>query len=98
MATLLVTGTPAEGQDEARGRYLQGTLPLLMGAGGKPVKRLRVTNTLAGSSGAAIALVMDFPSADAIANVFASDEYQALLADRDKAFSALEILVTEEMS
>ncbi len=69
-----------------------------MGAGGKPVKRLRVTDTIVGNSGAAIALVMDFESAETIIDAFASDEYQALVADRDKASSSMEILVTEDLS
>ena len=98
MTTLIVTGTPAVDQDEARGRYLQGVLPILITAGGKPVKRLRVTNTITGENGTAIALVMDFENAEAITDVFASDDYQALVADRDKAFSKLEILVTEDLS
>jgi uncharacterized protein (DUF1330 family) len=96
MATLLVTITPARDQDEARGRYLKGVQPLLMAAGGQLVKRLRVTDAIAGNSGTSMALVMDFETADAVAGVFASDEYQALIADRDKAFSSIEILVTED--
>ena len=98
MATLLVTLTPAEGQSEAMGRYLQGVRPILAGAGGKPVKRLRVTDTIVGTAGTAMALVMDFEDAAAITDVFASDAYQALIPDRDRAFSKLEILITEAQS
>lgn len=97
MTTLIVTATPVAGQHEARGQYLQGVLPILMAAGGKPVKRLRVTNTIAGDNGTAIALVMDFENAETITDVFTSTEYQTLVADRDKAFSTLEILVTEDL-
>jgi uncharacterized protein (DUF1330 family) len=95
MTTLLVTGTPAEGQGEALGRYLQGVGPLLAGAGGTPVKRVRVTDTITGTAGTAIALVMDFEDAETIQGVFASDAYQALVADRDAGFSNVEILITE---
>jgi uncharacterized protein (DUF1330 family) len=97
MATLIVTATPAEGGDAARGRYLQSVLPLLMKAGGTPVKRLRVTNTLTGDPGTGIVLVMDFQSADSISGVVASDEYEKLIADRDEGFSNIEILITEDM-
>ena len=96
MATLIATGTPAEGQGEALGRYLQGAQPILMAAGGIPVKRLRVTDTIVGDAGTAMALVMDFDSAAAITDAFASDDYQTLVPDRDKAFSNLEILVAED--
>lgn len=96
MATLLVTLTVAPDQDEARGRYIAGVQPLLKDAGGRQVKRLRVTNTVVGTADTSMALVMDFDSADAVAKVFASDAYQALVADRDRAFSRVEILITED--
>ncbi len=95
MTTLLVTVTPAEGQGEAMGRYLQGVQPILLGAGGTPFKRVRVTDTVAGSAGTTMALMMDFDTPEAITKAFASDSYQELIADRDKAFSNLEILITE---
>lgn len=98
MTTLLVTATPAEGQGEAMGRYLQGIQPLLAGAGGTPVKRVRVTDTLAGSAGTAMALVMDFDNAEAIKGVFTSDAYQTLTTDRDKGFSNVDILITEAIN
>ena len=79
MTTLLVTATPAEGHGEAMGRYLQGVQPLLAGAGGAPVKRVRVTDTVTGTAGTGMALVMDFDDAETIQGVFASDACQALI-------------------
>jgi uncharacterized protein (DUF1330 family) len=98
MTTLLVTATPAEGQGEAMSRYLQGVQPLLAGAGGAPVKRVRVTDTITGTAGVGMALVMDFANAEAIQGVFASDAYQALMPDRDTGFSNIEILITEPLA
>ena len=66
-----------------------------MAAGGTPVKRLRVTSTLAGTSGAQLALVMDFENAETVSAVFASDDYNALVTDWDTAFSNIEILIAE---
>ena len=97
MSTLIVTAAPTAGGEEARGRYLQGVLPLLMGAGGTPLKRLRVTNTVVGDAGTGIVLVMDFDNAESTTDVLAGDEYQALIADRDQAFSTMQILITEDM-
>jgi uncharacterized protein (DUF1330 family) len=99
MTTLFVTAAPAEGEGEgeARGRYLQAVGPLLVGAGGTPVKRVRVTDTITGTAGTAVVLVMDFESAEAIQGVFASDAYKALIADRDKGFANIEILITEPL-
>ncbi len=98
MTTLIAAGTPAGGQEEAMGRYLQGALPVLVGAGGKPVKRLRVTQAMAGSSGLTQILVMDFDNAAALTDALASDAYQSLVADRDVAFSNFEMFITEEMA
>ena len=97
MTTLVVTATPAEGQNEAMGRYLQGVGPLLAGAGGIPVKRVRVTDTLSGTSGTGMVLIMDFEDAEAIRELFASDAYQALIPERDKGFSSIDILITESL-
>ncbi len=95
MSTLIVTVTAADGQGEAMGRYLQGVQPILIGAGGSLVKRVRVTKTVAGTAGTAMVMVMDFDNAEAITEAFASDAYHALIPDRDRAFSNLEILITE---
>jgi len=97
MATLLVTATPAEGQGEAMGRYLQGVMPLLMGAGGQLVKRVRVSNTISGERGTGMALIMDFDTVDTITDMFAGEAYQTLIADRDLGFSDIEILVAEDI-
>jgi len=98
MTTLVVTATPAEGQNEAMGRYLQGAGPLLAGAGGTLVKRARVTDTISGTAGTEMVMVMDFEEAEAVRRVFASDAYQALIPDRDTGFSSIEILITEALS
>ena len=42
-------------------------------------------------------LVMDFESADAAAAMFESDEYRALVPVRDRGFSEMNILLTNEM-
>jgi len=97
MSTLVVTATPAEGQNEAMGRYLQGVGPLLAGAGGTLVKRARVTDTISGTAGTGMVMVMDFEDAESVRGVFASDAYQALIPDRDTGFSSIEILITEAL-
>ncbi len=69
----------------------------LVGAGGTPVKRVRVTDTITGTAGTAVVLVMDFESTEAIQGVFASDAYKALLPDRETGFSNIEILIAEPL-
>ena len=95
-ATLVVTGTPNPNEMEAVQGYLQGVLPLLMGAGGKLVKRLKVDEVIQGNPSGMV-LVMDFDSDEAITALFESDEYAALIPVRDQGFAEMNILLTHEM-
>jgi uncharacterized protein (DUF1330 family) len=76
--------------------YLQGVMPLLMGAGGKPVKRLKVDEVILGKPSGMV-LVMDFDSDEAITGLFESEDYAALVPIRDKGFAEMNIQLTHEM-
>jgi uncharacterized protein (DUF1330 family) len=95
-ATLVVTATPNPNEMESVQDYLQGVLPLLKGAGGKPVKRLKVDEVIRGNPSGMV-LVMDFDSDEAITTMFQSDEYSALIPMRDQGFSEMSILVSHDM-
>ncbi len=71
--------------------YLKGVLPLLMGAGGQLVKRVKVGSVLTGGASFGMLLVMDFPDQAAVDTVFASEAYAALIPARDRGFSSLSI-------
>jgi uncharacterized protein (DUF1330 family) len=94
--TLVVTAVPSPNEMASVQEYLQGVMPLLQGAGGKLVKRLKVGKTVKGSPSGMV-LVMDFDSADAISEMFQSDDYAALVPARDRGFSEMNILLTNEM-
>ena len=95
-ATLVVTATPNPNEMESVQDYLKGVLPLLMGAGGKPVKRLKVNEVIRGNASGMV-LVMDFDSDEAITALFESEEYAALVPVRDQGFKEMNILLTHEM-
>jgi uncharacterized protein (DUF1330 family) len=76
--------------------YLHGVLPLLVGAGGTLVRRLKTSKVVNGRP-AGMVLVMDFDSAAAADALFESDEYRALVPARDKGFAEMNILVTQGM-
>ena len=42
-------------------------------------------------------LVMDFESADAVATMFESEDYAALIPVRDRGFNEMNILLTQQM-
>lgn len=95
-ATLVVTATPNPNEMSSVQAYLQGVMPLLMGAGGKLVKRQKVGSVINGRPSGMV-LVMDFESNQAVADLFQSDAYADLVPVRDKGFSDMNILVAEDM-
>ena len=94
--TLVVTAVPNPNEMASVQEYLHGVLPLLMGAGGKPVKRLKVDKVINGKPSGMV-LVMDFDSANAISGMFESEDYAALVPVRDRGFSEMNIVLTREM-
>lgn len=94
--TLVVTAVPNPDEMGSMQEYLTGVLPLLMGAGGKLVKRLETARVIHGSP-AAMTLVMDFESADAVTAMFESDDYAALTPARDRGFAEMDILLARTM-
>ena len=94
--TLVVTAIPNPDEMGSVQQYLKGVMPLLQGAGGQLVKRLKVGTVIHGSPSGMV-LVMDFDSADAITGMFESDEYSALIPVRDKGFREMNILLTQQL-
>ena len=94
--TLVVTAVPNPNEMPSVQEYLHGVLPLLMGAGGKPLKRLKVDEVINGNPSGMV-LVMDFDSASAVSGMFESEDYAALIPARDRGFAAMNILLTRDM-
>ncbi|MDH3295885.1 MAG: DUF1330 domain-containing protein [Acidimicrobiia bacterium] len=95
-ATLVVTAIPNTNDVASMQEYLQNVMPLLTGAGGSLVKRLKVDQVVQGTP-AGMVMVMDFDSADAVTALFDSDDYAALIPARDRGFAEMNILVTTGM-
>ena len=95
-ATLVVTATPDPNEMESAQAYLKGVMPLLAGAGGTPVKRLKVNEVIQGKPSGMV-LVMDFDSSEAISTLFNSDDYANLIPVRDQGFAEMNILVTHTL-
>ena len=95
-ATLVVTAVPDPNEMASVQEYLQGVMPLMTGAGGTLVRRLKTNRVVTGRA-ARMVLVMDFESADTLGAMFESDEYRALVPVRDRGFAEMNILITQEM-
>ena len=94
--SLVVTAVPNTNDMASVQEYLQGVMPLFMAAGGELVKRLKTDTVLHGNP-AGMTLVMDFDSADAVTEMFESDQYAALIPVRDKGFTEMNILLTRTL-
>ena len=94
--TLVVTAVPNPNEMPSVQAYLQGVMPLLTGAGGEVVRRLKVASVVSGRP-AGMVLVMDFPSADVASALFDSEAYRALVPVRDRGFAEMNILVASGM-
>ena len=94
--TLVVTATPNPAEMPAVQAYLKGVMPLLMDAGGTPIKRLKVANTIHGEPSGMV-LVMDFDSEEAVTEMFESDAYASRVPVRDQGFSEMNIQLTQAM-
>lgn len=94
--TLVVTALPNPAEMPSVQAYLQGVLPLLLGAGGEVRARLKTSAVLTGRP-SGMTLVMDFPSEEAIRGLFDSPEYAALVPARDKGFREFNAVLAQGM-
>jgi uncharacterized protein (DUF1330 family) len=96
MATLIVLSTPRTGGGDALISYVEQVIPLIIDAGGTPIKRLHVSDVVCGSDNVEFVFVADFEDASTIRQLFDSAEYQALVPLRDLGFAAIDIYITED--
>ncbi|MEM7365556.1 MAG: DUF1330 domain-containing protein [Pseudomonadota bacterium] len=94
--TLIVTAIPNASEMASVQSYLQGVLPLLQGAGGSLVKRLKTEQCLNGHP-TGMVLVMDFDSADDVTAIFDSEKYAELIPARDRGFAEMNIHLANSM-
>lgn len=95
--TLIVTSTINPDEMESLQAYVQSVMPMLLEIGGKVIKRTKITDVYFGEKPAEMLLVMDFPSKQALKDLFDSEAYQAVIPLRNKGFSKVDILFAEEL-
>lgn len=77
-------------------QYSEAASPTLLRAGGSIVTRGNV-ETLVGSFEADTCLIASFPTAEALTVWYQSDDYQALISLRDKAFEPTFLVLNSPM-
>lgn len=95
--TLIVTSSPNLNEMGELKKYVQGVMPLLLNLGGTVVKRSKITEAYHGKQSFVFLLVMDFPSKKELTKMFNSEEYKALIPNRNKGFTDITILYGEDL-
>ncbi|MGC1504915.1 MAG: DUF1330 domain-containing protein [Sulfitobacter sp.] len=97
--TVTVIGlvTVAEGESAALAHYLAVSAKLLERANAVVTKRFSINETVIGTGPVKSVVMVEYPSREAVDLVFLSEEYQALIPTRDKAFSSYDISIAEQM-
>jgi len=94
---LVVTSVPNPVKMELLEKYASQVMPLLVKGGGEPVARYGVMEQLGGDGGPKAISVTKFPSAQAIKDVFATDDFKALAEIRDEATLSVNQMICTAM-
>jgi uncharacterized protein (DUF1330 family) len=97
---VFVTATPILEQHDALERYVGGVIPMLMQAGGSQPKIIKQDHSVVGHTDTFMSMIVEFNGAEAgeaARAVFDSEAYAALVPDRDKAFSKMNIAFYSDM-
>ena len=82
-------------QKEAAQSYSAKAKELITKFGGRPQGRYGLVEALVGDQPAQLTLVVDFDEASQIKDFIKSDEYQALVPERDKGFQSMNIYIAQ---
>ena len=85
---------------DALERYVQGVIPMLMEAGGSVPKIIKQDTSVVGHTDTFMSMIVEFEGTEAkraAHAVFESEAYAALVPDRDKAFSKMNIAFYSDM-
>lgn len=97
---LFVTATPILEHHDALERYVGGIIPMFMQAGGSEPKIIKQDHSVVGHTDTFMSMIIEFneeSSSKAAKAVFESEAYAALVPDRDKAFSKMNIAFYSDM-
>ena len=94
--TAFFTVVPNPDAGGALQAYSEKASPMLIAAGGTNGRRVKITDAIIGEKPVfAMAMMMDFPSREALEGVFTSDAYQEVIPLREAAFASFTCTVAE---
>jgi uncharacterized protein (DUF1330 family) len=83
------------GATDELAEYFRVTGPLLEAAGARIVSRLNINEILIGKNAAKTMFIVEYPSRDAVFQVFASETYEDIIPIRDAAFELYNISICD---
>jgi len=95
-AFLVVNATPNNDENNARQRYQEQASKISARYGAVPVATYSFDGSLDESDDPKVCAVISFPSQESIHQLFADEEYQALIPIRDLGFSYLRYFIGTE--
>ncbi|WP_413718725.1 DUF1330 domain-containing protein [Silicimonas sp. MF1-12-2] len=85
-----------EDQALALGKYLEITEPLLKREGARIIERFSLEDDVIGHRPAKSVIIVEYPSRQAVDNVFSSPEYEAAIPYRDVAFATYSVHIAAQ--
>jgi uncharacterized protein (DUF1330 family) len=80
-------------QPRALAAYLEATLPLLEAVGGSIAQRFTVQGQVVGNMPAKSVMIINYPSYEAVQELFESEAYQNIIPTRNLAFKDYSVSV-----
>jgi uncharacterized protein (DUF1330 family) len=90
---LIVNAVFNSNEREAFTYYSENSSRIFKNAGGKLVAKYKVMQNIIGDKNLQVVVILEFPTDQAIRDVFESEAYKKLLPFRNKAFTELEAFI-----
>ena len=95
---LIVNAVPNMDEMDSFRSYLSQIVPIFMKFGGTHMQRFKTVEQIMGQGGIKSIAVLEFPNAQAIKDMFASDEFNALNDLRKKAYrQEVDLMICETL-
>ena len=94
-AYLVINSIPDPSKMKRLQTYIERVSPIVEASGGKLVGRYKTVEQLIGKGGPITTSAFEFPSEEAIRQMLASDEFNALASLRSEVFHRLDLMLAE---
>ena len=96
-AFLLISGTSDPDKTVQLQEYVSKVMAIHAAAGGKAVGKYSISEQLFGGSGTTLMALIEYPNADAVKTVVASEAFISLNALRDEVYLDLNLMIVSAM-